>query len=264
MEPLISVCGASVRIGRAAILQDIDLEIDSGRFWGIAGPNGSGKSTLIRLITGFQPPAAGTVTVLGRNLRDWKLPELRRRIGYLPQHLRFDEGFPLSAGEMILCGRAGVRGLLRGYTAEDREICRSAAGELGIDRLLDRPVGSLSGGERQLAQLARALAQEPELLILDEPTNNLDPRAADRFMSAVAGLFNRRRLTVIAITHEISSLPPACTRVALMRDGRVFAAGAVEEMLAGDRLSELYGTAVEVRRAGGRHYLVRPGEEQWT
>jgi len=251
--------GAGVRIRRKSILDGINLEIRPGQFWGIAGPNGSGKTTLVRLITGFQSASEGTVEVLGLDISAWRLHELRRRIGYLPQPVAFDDGFPISAGELVLTGRAGIRGLLRRYTSEDREICRAAATELGIGHLLDRPLGTLSGGERQLCHLARALAQQPELLILDEPTNNLDPRAADRFMAAVERLHAVQGLSVIVITHEISVLPPACGHVALVSGGRLAGAGPSGELLESTTLSRLYGVELTVHKAAGRHYLLRNG-----
>jgi ABC-type cobalamin/Fe3+-siderophores transport system ATPase subunit len=256
---LVKISGAGVRIRGRDILAAIDLEIEPGQFWGIAGPNGSGKTTLIRLITGFQAVTSGTVEVLGRDITAWPLHELRRRIGYLPQYVQADDGFPLSAGELVLTGRAGIRGMLRRFTADDREICRAAAGELGITHLLDCPLGTLSGGERQLCHLARALAQQPELLILDEPTNNLDPRAAERFMAAVEQLHARRNLSVIVITHEIPVLPPACGHVALVSGGRLAGAGPSAALLESATLSRLYGVKITVHKSGGRHYLLRNG-----
>ncbi len=252
--------GAGVSFRHKTILEGIDLAVEPGQFWGIAGPNGSGKTTLVRLITGFLSASAGSVQVLGRDIGRWRLHELRRRIGYLPQHVSFDEGFPISAGELVLTGRTGVRGLLRGYTDEDRRICREVAGELGIGHLLGGPLGTLSGGERQLAQLARALAQQPELLILDEPNNNLDPRAADRFMEVIERLHLGHNLTVIMITHEISALPPSCSHVALIRDGALAGAGPSGELLTAETLSELYGLRLSVQKSAGRHYIMRSEE----
>ncbi len=234
--------------------------VEPGQFWGIAGPNGSGKTTLVRLITGFQSASSGSVEVLGRDIGRWRLHELRRRIGYLPQHVSFDEGFPISAGELVLSGRAGVRGLLRGYTDEDRRICRAVAEELGIGHLLGQPLGMLSGGERQLAQLARALSQQPELLILDEPTNNLDPRAAAKFMEVVERMHNSHNLTVIVITHEIPVLPPSCGHVALIRQGTLAGSGPSSQLLNAETLSELYGMPLSVHKSAGRHYLMRSEE----
>jgi ABC-type cobalamin/Fe3+-siderophores transport system ATPase subunit len=157
-------------------------------------------------------------------------------------------------------GRAGVRGLLRGYTRDDHRICHEAAEELGIEHLLGRPLGTLSGGERQLTQLARALAQQPELLILDEPTNNLDPRAAERFMDVVERLHRDHNLTVIMITHEISILPPSCGHVALICEGTLAGSGPSDKLLNAETLGKLYGLRLNVQKSAGRYYIMRSEE----
>ncbi|MFH1070072.1 MAG: ABC transporter ATP-binding protein [Candidatus Glassbacteria bacterium] len=254
-DQVITTRSLYVRLREATILSGIDLAIGRGEFWGIAGPNGSGKTTLVRAVLGFLPAGPGELEVFGRRIENWPLTGLRRRIGYLPQNLSIDEGFPISAREVILMARAGRRGLFQRLTAEDREVAENCARELGLLPLLDRPLGSLSGGERQLTQLARALAQQPELLILDEPTNNLDPRAAAGFMTTVGRLHRDKGLTVIVITHEIPILPPECAKVALLREGRLAGAGAAGELLTSKTLSGLYGYPVDVEVRAGRHYL---------
>ena len=255
MDLVIHTNALSVRQRAAVILSDIGLSVGRGEFWGIAGPNGSGKTTLIRTVLGFLPVSAGALEVFGRKIEDWPLAGLRRRIGYLPQNLSFDDGFPISAREVITIARSGRRGMFRRITATDREVVESCGRELGLASVLDRPLGSLSGGERQLVQLARALAQDPEMLILDEPTNNLDPRAAGAFMATVSRLHRDKGLTVIVITHEIPALPPECAQVALLYRGRLVGAGPAGELLSSRVLSDLYGYPVEVEVRSGRHYL---------
>ncbi|OGG03219.1 MAG: hypothetical protein A3F83_04275 [Candidatus Glassbacteria bacterium RIFCSPLOWO2_12_FULL_58_11] len=259
MKPAVSLSGVGVALRHATILRGIDLTIGEGEFWSIAGPNGAGKSTLVRLLNGFIKPGAGQIQILGKPLGQWELVRLRRKIGYLPQNLAFDEGLPVSALEVILIGRTGRRGLLRRLTGEDYRVARGCAGELGISGLLERPLGTLSGGERQLVQLARALAQEPELLILDEPTSNLDPRAAAAFMETVERLQRDRGLTVINVTHEIASLPPGCASVALLKAGRLLAAGPKDGLLNRETLSALYGFPVSVEQRSGRFHLFPGG-----
>jgi len=260
MNSFIHMRGVRVDLRNVTILREVNLTIGQGEFWGIAGPNGSGKTTLIRILAGFVPPSRGEVCVLGKPLELWELTALRKRVGYLPQHLSFDEGIPISAMEIILMGRTGKRGMLRRLRGEDYETARACAAELGITSLLQRPAGSLSGGERQLVQLARALAQEPEVLILDEPTNNLDPRAAAGFMDIIEHLHARRSLTVINVTHEIESLPPGCHSVALLKRGSLFAAGSKENLLVSGTLSELYGFPLNVEQRGGHYHIYRAGD----
>jgi ABC-type Mn2+/Zn2+ transport system ATPase subunit len=255
MSATIELRGAGVVLRDKTILSGITLSVGPGEFWGVAGPNGAGKSTLVRLVPGFVPLAGGEMRVFGAPLAEWKLTELRRRVGFLPQHVFFDEGAPISAREVILMGRSGRRGLFRRLTAEDRRVAEACAAELGIAGLLDRPIGSLSGGERQRVQLARALAQEPELLILDEPTASLDPRAAVRFLETVSRIRRERGMTVLIVTHEISILPPDCGFVALLREGRLLAAGEKDRLLEPRLLSELYACRVEVEKRAGRYHI---------
>lgn len=255
MSAALALREATVVLHGRTVLRGITMQVDHSQFWGIAGPNGAGKSTLVKLLAGFVPLNSGQVQVLGRDLAVWPLTELRRRVGYLPQHLFFDEGLPLSAREVILIGRTGLRGLLRRLTRQDREAAVRCAEELGVENLLERPFGTLSGGERQRVLLARALSQEPEILILDEPTAGLDPRAAVRFLDSVDQLQGRRRMTVLVVTHEISSLPAGCGQVALVRDGSLMAAGPKESLLSDSVLSDLYGCRVEVGRRGERYHV---------
>ena len=255
MNPAVELKNAGVTLHDRPVLSDVTLKIESGQFWGIAGPNGAGKSTLVRLLPGFTRLSSGKLRILGREVSDWPVTELRRRVGYLPQHLFFDEGVPISAREVVLIGRTGMRGLFRPLGPDDRRIAQESAAELGVDHLLDRPFGALSGGERQRILLARALAQEPELLVLDEPTAGLDPRAAGHFLDTVNRLQSAHRFTVIVVTHEIAFLPAGCGHVALLRDGRILAAGDKEVMLAPETLSELYGCRVEVHRHAGRYHI---------
>jgi len=249
--------GVSVRLRHKTILDQVNLAVRPGEFWGIAGPNGAGKTSLIRLLAGFLFPSEGSVEVLGKPLEHWKLPTLRRKLGFLMQHLFFDEGIPLSAREIILMGRTGKRGLLKRFAREDYEVVEGCAAELGITSLLDRPIGSLSGGERQLVQLARALAQESEMFILDEPTSNLDPRAEANLIDIVERLHRRYARTVLVVTHEISSLPPACGFVALVKGGRLVASGPKEELLQPKVLSELYGFELRVEKRSNRYHIFR-------
>lgn len=255
MRNAVELSGAGVVLHRRQIIENIDLKVGCGQFWGIAGPNGAGKSTLVRLVCGFEKASSGSVRVLGRNLQDWTPTELRRRVGYLPQQLFFDEGVPLSAREVILIGRTGLRGLFCRLGPEDRRAAERCAEELGVEELLDRPFGTLSGGERQRVQLARALAQNPELLVLDEPTAGLDPRAAVRFLKSVDHLQREHRITVMVVTHEISSLPAGCGHVALVRDGRLLAAGEKNALLVPETLSSLFGCRVEVEFRDGRCHI---------
>jgi ABC-type cobalamin/Fe3+-siderophores transport system ATPase subunit len=257
MKPAIELRNASVVLREKKILRRLTLSIKPGQFWGIVGPNGAGKTTMIRLVAGFVPLAEGYLEVLGNSLERRPPTALRKRIGYLPQHLSFDEGIPFSAREVILIGRTGKRGLFHRLTEEDYRVAEACAEELGVGRLLGRPIGSLSGGERQRVQLARALAQQPEILILDEPTSNLDPRAALRFLETVDSLQRDHSLTVLIVTHEVAHLPAGCGFVALLKDGCLLACGDKNQMLRAELLSELYDCRVSVETRGERYHIFK-------
>ena len=211
----------------------------------------------MRLLTGFVSPSEGEVRVLGKCISKWQLPQLRKRIGYLPQSLDTPPGAPLSAMDVVMMGRTGKRGLLHRLREEDYEMARCCAAELRIENLINRPLGSLSGGERQLVHLARALAQEPEILVLDEPTGNLDPRAAAMIIDTLDRLHKDHRLTVLVVTHEIESLPPACSSLILLKNGSLLASGAKRELLVPETLSELYNFPLSVEEKAGYYYLYR-------
>jgi ABC-type Mn2+/Zn2+ transport system ATPase subunit len=161
---------------------------------------------------------------------------LRRRIGYVPQHLNVDPRAPVSCREAVLLGRVGRAGLLRRLSAGDRAIADHALAQAGVAALAERPVGHLSGGEAQKVNLARALAQEPEVLLLDEPFANLDPEAASELEELVVAAHERLRLTTVIVTHRFDRLPAPCDRVLLVRDARVVFDGSRADGLAPENL----------------------------
>jgi len=244
MNSFIHMRGVSVDLRNVTILRDVNLTIESGEFWGIAGPNGSGKTTMIRILAGFVLPSQGEVCVLGKPLEDWKLTALRKRVGYLPQRLSFDEGIPISAMEVILMGRTGKRGMLRRLSGKDYEMARSCAAELGIAALLDRPVGSLSGGEHQLVQLARALAQEPKLILLDEPTANLDINHQMETLDLIKELCSQQGLVAVAALHDLNLAAQYCNRLVILSEGRIYAEGSPREVITTENIREVYGAEV--------------------
>lgn len=234
------------RGGRAA-LDEVSLAAEPGEFVGVIGPNGAGKTTLLTVINGLCRPAAGRVETLGVSL-DRKREAcaaahgtfLRRRIGYVAQHAQSDPRAPVSCREAVMLGRVGRIGLLRRPGAEDRAIVERAMATVGVAALADRPVGLVSGGEARKVSIARALAQEPELLLLDEPLAGLDRCAAPGVLALVDGLHRQRALTTVMVTHQPEDLPDCCRRVVILRAGRVFFDGDRAAALAPERLDEGY------------------------
>ena len=258
-EDAISLEAASVRKGGAALLDEVSFRIGRGELVGVLGPNGAGKTTLLRVLTGFERNVTGDVRVLGERaprLRGGGLARLRVRIGYAPQLHGETPSVPIRLREVVTMGRSGRRGLARRLTGEDSRIVEECLDRLGLTSLAERPYAQLSGGERRKAHLARALAQEPELLLLDEPTSNLDPRWQDELSRLIESLWLEFRPTVVFVTHTAELLPPSTSRVLLLADGRLHGDGSPDEILRPNTLSAAFGAPVDVVRRGGRRYLL--------
>jgi len=206
-------------------LRDVTLDIGRGDFCGVIGPNGAGKTTLLTIINGLGRIISGKVSVLGEPATGASFTRLRRRIGYVAQQERADPRAPISCLEAVLVGRCGRAGLLRRLKREDHEQARAMMELTRTSHLAARPVGQLSGGEARKVALARALVQEPEILLLDEPTSNLDPRAVRELGDLVVAAFHRFKLTVLMVTHQLDHLPPVANRIIMVKNGRVTYSG---------------------------------------
>ncbi len=242
-ETAVSFKDFTVTAGGGVLLLDrVSFEIPSGDFVGILGPNGAGKTTLFLSILGFKHPATGELAVLGKSVGRYSLRQLRSRIGFVPQTVNIDPRMPISAGEVIMMGRYSRIGFLRAPGSEDMKIVRRVAGEVGVEPLLLRPFGHLSGGERQRVLIARALAQEPELLILDEPAAYLDDPARHDILALIEETFRTHHVTTLIIAHESHHLPDACRKVVLLKRGRVFFQGDRTVGLAPEVWNSLFDT----------------------
>ena len=217
----VSLHSVSASYREHVALHDVSLDIGHGDFCGIIGPNGAGKTTLLTIINGICRIHSGTVSILGEPATRANFGRLRRRIGYLAQQERVDPRTPISCLEAVLVGACGRAGLFRRLTAHDRERARAMMELTRTSHLAERPVGQVSGGEARKIALARALVQEPEILLLDEPMSNLDPRAVRELSDLVVDAYRRFNLTVVMITHQLDHLPPAANRIVTMKDGRV-------------------------------------------
>jgi iron complex transport system ATP-binding protein len=249
------------RRGRA-ILGPLSLDLPAGEFLGVVGPNGAGKTTLLRAMARMEPPSEGRVVVRsGEEECPCDARALaRRRIGFLFQSHEFLPDVPLTVEDVVLFGRAPLAGVGRAYRREDREATSAALEELGMASMRRRLYRELSGGERQKVQLARLLAQGPEVLLLDEPTSGLDLLWQERLTTLVERMYRRSFASVVMVTHEIDRLPGATGRVLLLREGRPLECGPPEEVLKPRTLSRLYGCAMEVVPRGGRYHAFSLGE----
>ena len=212
-RPLLEMRDVSARYGDALVLDQVSLRVEAGEFVGIVGPNGGGKSTLLKAALGLVPVLAGEVRLLGAPPGRLGARDLRR-IAYVPQNaVHVDPRFPVTAFEVVMMGRTGRRGLLRRLGAEDRRLAVEAMEEVGVEALSDRLVGTLSGGERQRVFLARALAGQPEALILDEPTTGVDPAAREEFYRLLDHLNHHHRITLLLVSHDTQAITLAAHRL---------------------------------------------------
>jgi iron complex transport system ATP-binding protein len=247
----VSLCDVSFRYAPAApdVLQRLYLDIPEGAITAILGPNGSGKTTLLHLLLGLLSPTAGEIQLAGQPHGRYSRRELSRLVGLVPQneHVPFD----LSVLEYVLMGRAPYLNLLELPHLDDRRIALQSLSMTGLTPLRGRPVPTLSGGERQLAMVARALAQKPRVLLLDEPTSHLDLGNKRRILALLQELRQDER-TVILTSHDPNAAAAVADHVVLLRQGRVLAAGPMDQVLTAEHLSATYGVMVDVVPLRGR------------
>ena len=248
---IINIENAVVSYREDVALRGVSLKVKCEQFIGIIGPNGAGKTTLLTIANGLGKLLSGRVWVLGHYLAPGNGHSLRKKVGYVPQVQNIDPRMPMNVREVAMIGRYGLLGLLKRPGERDWEIVDEMLELVGMSHLARRPIGHLSGGEQQRVAIARCLAQEPELFLLDEPTASLDWRAKTDILELVKLIHDSRRLTTLFVTHDLSSLPLACDGVVLMKDGLIWREGSPKELLTDDNLSRLYDiplSAVKKRR----------------
>lgn len=237
-----------------AIGRDLELDLAEGEVLCVLGPNGSGKTTLFRTLLGLLAPLAGRITIDGRPAAALSRPEIARAIAYVPQSSAL--AFEFTLHEIVVMGRTAHLGPFASPGRADLEIARASLARLGIGHLGEQAMGEVSGGERQLALIARALASEARAVVMDEPTANLDFGNQARVLAEIARL-REAGIGVLLCSHDPDHAFQVADRVLLLDNGRALAQGPAREVLTGERLSRLYRVPVEVSggfaraRAGG-------------
>lgn len=260
-HPVIELDGVTVLYQDLVALEAVSLRVMPGEFLALIGPNGSGKSTLVRTILGLIQPTAGRVRLFGKAPAE--LGQEWGQVGYVPQVAQIDLRFPLRVFDVVLMGRYGQVGLIRRPGRRDREAARLALERVGLSDLAGRQIGRLSGGQRQRMLVARALASEPKLLLLDEPTTGVDVGTTESLFELLDG-FHREGMTLVVVSHDVGVVAQHVDQVACL-NRRLVAHGRPPEVLRPDVLECMYGReAALVGHGDLPHVVVRrhaPGEE---
>src|SRR5258708_5107495 len=242
------LCAAHVtfRIGSRDLLRDVSITLHAGEVAGLIGPNGAGKSTLLKVLSGLWQASSGDVILRGQPLRGYRPRQIARLIGQVHQTNAFDT--PFSVQDVVAMGRNPHLGRFEVERPRDRQIVRDAMLETHLLSLAERPVNALSGGERQRVFLARALAQEPSILLLDEPTSNLDIHHQIEILGLVQRLSRQRRLSVLIAIHDLTLAARFCDRLILMHRGQIIAGGSPESVLSPDNLASAFAVRAQPYR----------------
>lgn len=244
-DPIIQVEDVSVRFGTVSALSDVDMSVDSGEFIGLVGPNGSGKTTLVRTIAGVLSPDSGSIRVRGNRVDRTASRAVSRDIAVVPQDTSLT--FDFSVRDVVAMGRTPYLSRLGRSQRSDRDAVRRAIKRTAVEDLADRSINEVSGGERQRVLIARALAQETPVLLLDEPTASLDINHQIRTLELVAELATEGK-TVVAAIHDLNLAAHYCDELVLLGDGRRIAAGPPKDVLTEEHLEEVFGTRAVVTR----------------
>ncbi|MCL6518578.1 MAG: heme ABC transporter ATP-binding protein [Armatimonadetes bacterium] len=256
MQSLFKLDRLRISYNSVPVLDDISFKVNRGEFLGIIGPNGSGKSTLLRAMTGILPPAAGSVKLEGKEVSQIPSRSLALRIAVVPQEILVT--FDFTVLEIVLMGRAPYLGRLEFEDQDDLEIAREALKRTNLLHLANRRIEKLSGGERQRVMIARALAQNTDILFLDEPTAHLDIN----YQVEILHLLKRENVeygkTIVVVLHDLNLAAEFCNRLLMLSGGKLYVDGTPEEVITASNVQKVYGTPVWVRRhpTSGRPYVL--------
>jgi iron complex transport system ATP-binding protein len=256
MGSLLAINGLGFGYRGKPVLHDISFAVEKGAVCGLLGPNASGKTTLLKCINGVLNPKQGEVRVSGHAISGLTRREVARLMAVVPQQMSL--AFSFTALQMVVMGRAARLGALKLPSAHDRDDARAAMKELGVETLADRPFAELSGGERQLVLLARALFQDTPILLLDEPTSHLDFRNQYRILDVVREMTHMKGLATLVTLHDPNLAARYCTHLVVLKEGRLHRQGPRASVFEQKTLEEVYGMEVVVRQMPGGPAVVLP------
>jgi iron complex transport system ATP-binding protein len=239
-----------------AILRGVTWHIEHGNHWALLGANGAGKTTLLKIVTGYEWPTRGAVTVLGRLFGQCNIPELRKTVGWVSSAI--ETRFPLhnTALDVVISGLDASLGVYRAFSETEHRRAWEALERVNAVAVAEHAYATLSQGERQRALIARALIANPQLLVLDEPCVGLDPAARHRLLQDLAGLAESHDTpTIVYVTHHIEEVGDWITGVLVMKDGKALATGSREDMLSTHVLSDAFGVPCRVKKTRGTYTL---------
>jgi iron complex transport system ATP-binding protein len=241
---LIEVSGVSLQHGDRSVIRHVSVQIERGEFFVIIGPNGAGKTTLLKALAGLHPLAEGNIQVRQRQLDRYSRKELARILALVPQQINAD--FPFTVAETVLMGRYPHLGWLAVEGEKDLRLAEQAMQFTETNHLAERRLNQLSGGERQRVIIARAICQQSEVLLLDEPTASLDPAHQLRIMDLMERLRHEARITIVMVSHDLNLAASYADRLLLLKDGEVEKVGTPRQVLTGEQLSQSYGCTLLV------------------
>lgn len=231
--------------GERKVLKGIDLQIKKGKLTGILGPNGCGKSTLLKSVLGVLKDGKGKIQIEKKELKEYSSKELAQTLSFVPQKSNLSS--PMNVEEFILMGRLPhLKSSWHGYSKDDRSITKNIINDLGLEEFKDRTAFNLSGGEFQRVLLARALTQNPKIILLDEPTSALDLNHAVELMGRLKNMISKKDITAVAVIHDLNLASMFCDELVIMKDGKIKYRGNPRDILTEDILMEIYSLKCKI------------------
>ena len=243
-HPLYNIADVSFGYDATSVLQDLSFTLDSGKFYGIVGPNGCGKTTLLDLLIGNRTPIKGTVSFKGKIVSSYQRRRLAQQISLVPQE--FDTGFGYTVEEIVLMGRHPYINRFASPSAEDWQRVDQAMKTIGIDDLKNRYTNELSGGQKQRTVVARALAQNTNVLIFDEATSSLDVKYSLEIFNVAKRLVLDKGRTVIAVIHNLNLAAAYCNKILFMKDGKIACCGPTAEVMTPETIADVFDVSAKV------------------